>query len=64
MRRLTLIEANNNKIVYEITFDMPDDGLLADNVVLADDTIPVNDTVHALAHKTVDILMDTDNASR
>jgi len=29
----TLIEANNNKIVYEITFDMPDDGLLADNVV-------------------------------
>jgi len=60
----TLIEANNNKIVYKITFDMPDDGLLADNAVVADDTIPVNDAVHALAHETVDILMDTDNAPR
>ena len=60
----TLIEANNNEIVYEITFDMPDDGLLADNDVLADDTIPANDTVHALAHETVDILTDTDNALR
>ena len=58
----TLIEANNNEIVYEITFDMPDDGLLADNVVVADDTIPANDAVHALAYETVDILTDTDNA--
>ena len=55
----THIEANDNEIVYEITFDMPDDGLLADNDVLADDTIPANDTVHALARKTVDILTDT-----
>jgi hypothetical protein len=46
----TLIEANNNEIVYKITFDMPNDGLLADNVVLADDTKPANNTMHALAH--------------
>ncbi len=60
----TLIEANNNKIVYEITFDMPDDGHLVDNVVLADDTIPANSTMHAFAHETVDILTNTDNTSR
>ena len=60
----TLIKGNNDKIVYEITFDMPDDGLLADSVVLADDTIPATDTVHALAHETVDILTDTNNTSR
>ena len=58
----TLIEANNNEIVYIITFDMPDDGLLAGNVVVADDTMPANDAVHALAYETVDILTDTDRA--
>ncbi len=60
----TLIEGNNNEIVYEITFDMPDDGLLADSVVLPDDTIPATNTVHALAHDTIDILTDTDNTPR
>ena len=61
---LTLVERDDNKIVYEITFDMPDDGLIADNVVPADDTPPENDNVHDLAHETVDILTDTDNTSR
>ena len=60
----TLIEANNNEIVYEITFNMPDDGLIMDNVAPADNTIPANDAVHDLAHATIDILTDTDNASR
>ena len=60
----TLVEGNNNKIVYEITFGMLDDGLIADNIVLADDTQPENDNVHNLAHKTIDIFTDTDNTSR
>jgi hypothetical protein len=59
-----LIEGNDDEIVYEITFNMPNDGLLADSIVLADDTIPTNDTVHALAHDTVDFLMDTDTTPR
>ena len=54
-----LIEANDNKIVYEITFDMPDAGLAANNVVPAAATRPSGDTtVNNLAHETVDILMD------
>ena len=59
-----LIEGNDDEIVYEITFDMPDDGFLVDGVVPPDDTIPANDTMHALAHDTVDFLTDTDNTPR
>ena len=60
----TLVEGNDNKIVYEITFGMPNNGLIADSVVPADDTTPANDAVHDLAHETVDILTDTDSTSR
>ncbi len=59
-----LIEADDNKIVYEITFEMPDDGLVGGNVVPADVAGPINNTVQELAHKTVDMLTDTDDTSR
>jgi hypothetical protein len=60
----TLIVADDNEIVYEITFDMPDDGLIADNVVPADDAPLEDNAVHNLAHETVDILTETDDALR
>ena len=60
----TLIEADDNEIVYEITFDMPDDGLIADNVVPADDAPLEDNAVHNLAHETVDILTETDDSLR
>ena len=60
----TLIKANDDKIVYEITFDMPDAGLVANNVVPAAATPPEDTTVSNLAHETVDILTDTDNSMR
>ena len=61
-----LIEADDNEIVsvYEITFEMPDDGLVNNNVVPADVAGPMNNTVQELAHETVDILTDTDDTSR
>ncbi len=61
---LTLIKVDDNEIVYEITFDMPDDGLIADNVVPAEDAPLEDDAVHNPAHKTVDILTETDNLLR
>ena len=54
-----LIEANDDKIVYEITFDMPNAGLAANNVVPAAATPPGDTIVNNLSHETVDILMDT-----
>ena len=56
---LALIKANDDKIVYEITFDLPDAGLAANNVVPATATSPGDTTVNNLAHKTFDILTDT-----
>ena len=59
-----VIEAEDDEIVYEITFEMPDDGLMGDGAAVADIAVPVNDTVQELAHKTVDILTDTDDTPR
>ena len=64
----TLVEADNDKIVYEITFDMPDAGLGGANVVPADHNAPQGGpaavaTVHDLATETVDFLTDTDNTT-
>ncbi len=54
-----LIEANDEKIVYEITLDMLNAGLAANNVVPATATPPGDTTVNNLAHETVYILTDT-----
>ena len=59
-----LIEADNNEIVYEITFDMPDDGLIPDGMVPDDAAVPMNDNIHELAHETVDILTDANETTR
>ena len=59
-----LIEADDSEIVYEITFDMPGDGLTPDVMVADDAAVDMNDNVHELAHETVDILTDTDETSR
>ncbi len=61
---LALIEATDDKIVYEITFDIPDAGLAANNVVPAAATLPGDNTVNNLAHETVNILTDTGNSMR
>ena len=58
------IEADNNEIVYEITFDMPDDGLIPDGMVPDDAAVPMNDNIHELAHETVDILTDANETTR
>ena len=59
-----LIKANDDKIVYEITFDMPDAGLVANNVVPAAATPPGDTTVNNLANETVNILTDRDDSMR
>ena len=60
---LALIEGNDDKIVYEITFDLPDAGLAGNNVVPVDDPPPAappkDPTVHNLAPELVDLLTDT-----
>ena len=43
---------------------MPDDGLIADNVVPADDAPLEDNAVHNLTHKTVDILTETNDSLR
>ena len=65
----TLIEADNDEIVYEITFNMPDPGLGGANVVPTDHGGPpggpaADGTVHILATETVDFLTETDNTTR
>ena len=59
-----LIKTNDDEIMYEITFDMPDVGLVANNVVPAGATPPGATTVNNLARETVDILMDTGDSMR
>ena len=67
-----LIEVANDKIVYEITFDVPNAGLAGlggANVVPADHGGPpgglaADTTVHDLATETVNFLTETDNTTR
>ena len=63
-----LIEGNDDKIVYEITFDLPDAGLAGNNVVPVDnpppEAPPKDPTVHNLAAETVDLLTDTGASPR
>jgi hypothetical protein len=67
-----LIEAANDEIVYEITFDLPDAGLAGHggaNVVPADHGGPpgglaADATVHDLATEMVDFLTEMDNTTR
>jgi hypothetical protein len=57
-----LVEANEDKIVYEITFNLPDAGLTDGNVI-QDDTPPppaAGASILDMANKTVEILTNTD----
>ncbi len=61
-----LIEADNDKIVYEITFNLPNAGLGGTNVVPADHSAPpggsaADPNVHDLATEMVNFLTETDN---
>ncbi len=54
----TLVEADDNKIVYEITFDLPDAGLDGGNVVPNDTPAPHPDggnLMFNMANKTVEV---------
>ena len=66
--RPALTEGNDDKIVYEVTFDLPDAGLAGNNVIPADDpppeAPPEDPTVHNLAAETVDLLSDTGASTR
>jgi hypothetical protein len=57
-----LVEANDDKIVYKITFDLPNAGLASGNII--QDNAPPPPAVEAsildMADKTVEILTDTD----
>jgi hypothetical protein len=57
-----LVEANDNKIIYKITFDLPNAGLAGGNVI-QDDALPppaVKASILDMADETVEILTDTD----
>jgi hypothetical protein len=60
-----LVEANDNKIVYKITFDLPNMGLAGGNVI--QDNAPPPPMVEAsildMANKIVEILTDTDTVT-
>jgi hypothetical protein len=54
----TLVEANDNEIVYEITFNLPDAGLDGGNVVPNDAPAPHpdgGDPIFDMANKTVEV---------
>ena len=59
-----LVEANQDKIVYEITFDLPDAGLIGGNAVPANDPPPPTpgETIMDMANDTVEFLTDTTDA--
>ena len=64
-----LIEADNDEIVYEITFDLPNAGLGGANVVPADHGAPpggpaADANVHNLATETVNFLTETNNTTQ
>ncbi len=57
-----MVEADEDKIVYKITFDLPDAGLAGGNVV-PDDTPPpppAKASIIGMANKTVEISTNTD----
>ena len=57
-----MVEANDDEIVYKITFNLPNAGLAGGNVI--QDNVPPPPAVAAsildMADKTVEILTDTD----
>jgi hypothetical protein len=54
-----LVEADDDEVMYEIIFDLPDTGLAGNAVVPVTEPAPSDDIIHHLANKTVDILTDT-----
>ena len=57
-----LVEANEDKIVYKITFDLPDVGLTGGNII-QDNTRPppvAGASILGMANETVEILTNTD----
>jgi len=55
-----LVEANQDEIVYEITFDLPDAGLIGGNAVTVHPPAPVpGANIIDMAHDTVEFLTDT-----
>ncbi len=53
-----MVEAKDNKIVYEITFDLPDAGLDGGNIVPDDAPAPHPDEgnpIFNMANKTVEV---------
>jgi hypothetical protein len=58
-----VIKADQDQIVYEITFDLPDAGLAGANIVPAYE--PANaDPIHDFANETVEMLTDTEAINR
>jgi hypothetical protein len=57
-----LVEADDDEIVYKITFDLPDMGLAGGNVIQGNTPPPlvVGASILDMANKTVEILTDTD----
>jgi hypothetical protein len=54
----TLVEADDNKFVYEITFDLPDAGLDGENIVPNDTPAPHpdrGDTIFDMINETVEV---------
>ena len=62
----TVVDANKDKIVYEITFDLSDAGLAGANVVRANVLPPENliDPIHNLATERVNLLTNMATADR
>ena len=60
-----VVEAKEDKIVYKITFNLPDAGLAGANVVPADVPPPEDpiNPIHDLATETVDLLTNTATAN-
>ncbi len=59
-----MVEANQDEIVYEITFDLPDAGLIGGNAVPANVPPPPapGETIMDMANDTVEFLTDTTDA--
>jgi hypothetical protein len=60
-----VVKADKDKIVYKITFDLPDAGLVGTNVVPVNISPPANpiNPIHNFATKTVDLLTNTATAN-
>jgi hypothetical protein len=61
-----LVEADDDKIVYEITFDTPNAGLAGGNIIQENALPPpaVEASILDMAGKTVEILTDTDAVTK